>query len=91
MCTDGVYACRFQLCPQRAALRRSERREDPRPSATYCVEVQRQLNVKLGYSFPGSFFPIDLSVFFLRTTNELSLKAERVIALGGELNLLLVT
>lgn len=89
---DGVYACRFQLCPQRAALRRrSERREDPPRSATYCVEVQRQLNVKLGSSLPGSFFPIGLSVFFLRTTNELSLKAKRVIALGGELNLLLVT
>lgn len=74
--------------------RRSEegqRREDPPRSATYCVEVQRQLNVKLGSSLPGSFFPIGLSVFFLRTTNELSLKAKRVIALGGELNLLLVT
>lgn len=44
----------------------------------------------VGSSLTGSLFPID-PFFFFRTTSYLSLKAERLIALGGEFNLLVCT
>lgn len=86
-CMSGIHVCGSSLANSGSSKGRSRRKvHATEPHAILKARGNLMLNYA-GSSLTGSLLPID-AFFFFRTTSYLSLKTERLIALGGEFNLL---
>lgn len=86
-CMSGIHVCGSSLANSGSSKGHSRRKvHATEPHAVLKARGNLMLNYA-GSSLTGSLLPID-AFFFFRTTSYLSLKTERLIALGGEFNLL---